>query len=101
MNTKIIYIILVAISLVWFTWWWVAQNKVNNAERIIAIDREIAQLNDEISLHQNWYKISMQASEECSQSFINDANKEHIEADKKREKIKSLENEKVGLIQNR
>ena len=98
---KILTIILIALILVGFTWWWVAQNKVNTAERIIAIDREIAQLNDEISLHQSWYKISMQASEECSQSFINDANKEHIEADKKREKIKSLENEKAGLIQNR
>ena len=98
---KILTIILIALILVGFTWWWVAQNKVNTAERIIAIDREIAQLNDEISLHQSWYKISMQASEECSQSFINDANKEHIEADKKREKIRLLENEKVGLIQNR
>lgn len=101
MNTKIIYMILIAISLVWFTWWWVAQNKVNTAERIIEIDREIVQLNDEIALHQSWYKISMQASEECSQSFIDDANKEHIAADKKREKIRSLENEKAGLIQNR
>ena len=101
MNTKIIYIILIAFSIVGFTWWWVAQNKVNNAERIIEIDREIVQLNNEIALHQSWYKISMQASEECSQSFINDANKEHIAADKKREKMRILENEKAGLIKNR
>lgn len=98
---KILTIILIALILVGFTWWWVAQNKVNTAERIIEIDREILQLSGEIALHQSWYKISMQASEECSQSFINDANKEHIAADKKREKIRSLENEKAGLIKNR
>jgi hypothetical protein len=43
----------------------------------------------------------MEASEECKESFIKDAEKEHIEADKKREIIKQLEEEKMGLLENR
>jgi hypothetical protein len=43
----------------------------------------------------------MEASEECRESFIQDAEKEHIEADKKRELIKKLEEEKEGLMMNR
>lgn len=84
-----------------FTGWWVAQNKVNKAERIIEIDQEIAELKSWILINQNWYKISMEASEECSESFIKDALKEHEEADKKRDKIEKLENEKAGLIESR
>jgi hypothetical protein len=43
----------------------------------------------------------MQASEECVESFKKDAEKEHVEADKKRELIKKLEEKKEGLIKNR
>ena len=84
-----------------FTGWWVAQNKANRAERIIEIDQEIAELNDWILLNQSWYKISMEASTECAESFIKDAENEHKEADKKRAKIEKLEQEKMGLLQNR
>lgn len=115
MNTKIIYIILVAISLVWFTWWWVAQNKVNNAERIIEIDRQLLDLDykdqqadQQIKIRQANYKIHMDAALECQDSFIKQAEEEHLEADSWRDektriasKKAELENEKAGLIQNR
>lgn len=100
-RSTLVTLILLWLVIVWFTWWCVAQSKVIKAERIIEIDKQIAQLNEEIKLHQSWYRISINASEECSQSFIEDANKEHEEADKKRAVIKQLEEEKMGLIQNR
>lgn len=100
-KNTITILILIWFIIVWFTWWWIAQNNYNKAERIIAIDEEIAQLDAEILMHQSWYKISVEASKECEKSFLNDAQKEHVEADKKRELIEKLEKEKLGLIQNR
>ena len=94
-------VILFGLLLVAFTYVAILQNKVNALERIVEIEQEIAQYNEEIELHKAWYKISMEASEECAQSFIDDARKEHEEADKKRELIKQLEEEKLGLMKNR
>lgn len=102
MNTNtIITWILLLVSLVGFTWWGVAQNNVNKAEKIIAIDEQIRELNEEIDWHKQGYEISVKASEECRESFMQDAEKEHIEANKKRELIKKLEEEKEGLMMNR
>lgn len=94
-------IILLWLLLVACSWLVIAQNKIEQQQRIIEIDKQIWELNEEILYHQNWYKISMEASEECKESFIKDAEKEHIEADKKREIIKQLEEEKMGLLENR
>jgi len=112
---KILTIILIALILVGFTWWWVAQNKVNNAERIIEIDRQLLDLDykdqqadQQIKIRQANYKIHMDAALECQDSFIKQAEEEHLEADSwrdEKQKIASkkaeLENEKAGLIQNR
>lgn len=78
-----------------------AQSEINRQERIIEIDKQIQELNEWIEWHKKGFNISMEASEECKESFIQEAWKEHDEADKKRELIKQLEEEKVGLMKNR
>jgi len=89
---------LLIITCAWLVY---AQNEIEKQKEIIEIDKEIWALKEEIIFHQNWYNISMQASEECVESFKKDAEKEHVEADKKRELIKKLEEKKEGLIKNR
>ena len=102
MNKQtLISTILLGLLLVACCWLVLAQSEIDRQNKIIEIDQQIWVLNEEIKFHQSWYDISIKASEECVQSFLEDAQKEHIEADKKRELIKKLEEEKQGLLQNR
>lgn len=96
-----ICIILLGLLLIACLWLVKAQNTIEEQNRIIEIDQEIAEIDEAIEFHKQGYKISVEASKECEQSFLEDAEKEHIEADKKREIKAKLEEEKRGLLENR
>lgn len=101
MNKQTLFsTILLWLLLVVSTFYVQAQNEINRQSRIIEIDKRQAEIDEEILFHQNWYKISIEASEECKESFIKEAEKEHIQADKLREEKKQLEEEKLGLMKN-
>lgn len=100
-TNTIIYTILWWLLLVACCWLVLAQSQIDKQNEIIELDEQISQLEYEIHVHQTWYKISVEASKECEKSFLDDAEKEHIEADKKRELIEKLKEKKEGLMKNR
>lgn len=100
-KNVIINIVLIWLIIIWFWWWTIAQSNANKAEGIIELDKQIMEADYQIYVRQQNYKIHMDAAAECEQSFYEQAEKEHKEADEYRATKKELENKKEGLLLNR
>ena len=114
-KQTIISTVFLWLAIIGFSRWAVAQNNTNELEKILKLDREILDIDDKIKeaeynikLRQENYQTSLAAAEECKQSFLNAAEKDHEEADNWRAIIDEYntlkaqkESEKAGLIQSR
>lgn len=99
-KTTILNIAIFWLALVWFIWWWVAQNKVNANEEILSLQKRNIELDKLIQEESDWWWVDEYAKEECKQSFIESQQKRNERADEYRAEKQENE-ERLGLLLSR
>ena len=99
-RTTIINIVILGLALVGFTWWGVAQNKVNANEEILNLQQEKYQLEKEIQEEKDWWWVDEEAKTECITSWEQHQEERTKNNDWRRNRIQEIE-EKLGLLLSR
>ena len=99
-RTTIINIVILSLALVGFTWWGVAQNKVNANEEILSLQKRNIELDKLIQEESEWWWIDEEAKTECVTSWEEHQQERSKLAEKYREEKKANE-KRLGLLLSR